>query len=219
MSDQNERASKGENDPPKNHPGSQDAPREEAGTNPIGAVGELGAEAMSAVQTAGVGVAISVLEDLASGRPVDAKRAVLQGASGAGRSVVEAGVRAAMEEALRRKAPEFLLREAAAEGVRRTARAAGRAVLRGNVIGHAAALVVDQAIDTAAVFRGEIDKGEYAVRTGANVAGGIGSLTGLGAGAAIGTAIFPGVGTAIGAFVGGWLGGAGVRAAVHRLFR
>lgn len=179
---------------------------------------DLGAAATSAAQAAGVGAALSVVDDLVEGRQVDLERAARAGLAGGGRAAAEEGLRRSLEGALTRRAPGLLAGEIAKEAAKLTVKEAARSALRTNGVTAAAALLVDQACDTVAVARGAIDGREYLVRSGANVAGAGGSLAGASSGAAIGTALLPGPGTALGALLGGCLGAWGARASVRGLF-
>lgn len=121
-------------------------------------------------------------------------------------AALEAGLRVATRsvaksagKAFAKAASEVLGKELARHGA---VRAAG-AALRGQAIGAAAGLVLEQGVDTWQLASGRIDRAVYGRRTVENVATACGSLAGSAIGAAVGSSICPGVGTAVGAAVGG----------------
>ena len=65
-----------------------------------------------------------------------------------------------------------------------------------------ASCIYGVARDTVKLSNGDMDKGEYVIKTAANVARYSSSAGGAAGGAALGTMICPGVGTAIGALAG-----------------
>ena len=131
---------------------------------------------------AGGAAALSVIEDAATGRATkDPRRTAARAAKAAvGTATHEAAVRA-VAAGIERAAGKALLRTVA----KSTANAAARGVLRSNVVTQAAALLVDQAVDTARLASGKINRKEYGRRTAGNVGGATGGLGGAAAGAAI----------------------------------
>jgi hypothetical protein len=123
--------------------------------------------------------------------------AVREGATGAGR-------RATLAVAAR-EGGKAIAKQAAKQGPG----AVLKATLRGNVIGAMAGLIVDQAVDTARLARGGIDRDEYGRRSAENAGSAGGGFAGAGVGATIGTMIVPGLGTAVGALIGGLAGSLG----------
>lgn len=65
---------------------------------------------------------------------------------------------------------------------------------------------ITQFQDTQSLMKGQMEKGNYAVKTAGNVTGAMGVMAGIEYGALWGSALLPGVGTVLGAAVGGLLG-------------
>jgi hypothetical protein len=167
---------------------------------------------------AGMAAAQAVFSDLLiQGRDLDiaetAKRAAVDAAVAGAHTAAVKVVEVGLEKAVIKVAGEQILREGgkqvAKEAAKLTVGAAAKAALRTNVIGHIAALVVDQGVDAGRYAAGRIDGTELGKRTVENVGGAAGSLGGTVGGAALGTLICPGVGTVIGGIVGGIVGSLG----------
>jgi|GEM_PF-1983175 len=151
-----------------------------------------------------------------------AKEAAQAAAEQAGKAALrEAGKNVAKEAGvvIAREGGKQIAKEAAKQVAQQTAKQAMVATLRGNAIGGAATLIVDQVVDTVRLAAGSIDGKEYGKRTAENVGSAAGGLGGTAAGAAIGTLVFPGAGTVVGAFVGGFLGSLALTSGVRKLVR
>lgn len=171
---------------------------------------------------AGIGAAEGIIRecatykgDLAGSAGRVAKTAAYAGARSVGIKAVEQQLEKRVAGAIFKETAKVGLKEAGKQGVKQAARSA----LRGNAVTNTAFLVVDQAVDTYRLARGEIKSGEYGCRTCENVASAGGGVGGAMAGAALGTAIFPGVGTVVGGIVGGMAGSFGGLFAAKKALR
>jgi len=80
-------------------------------------------------------------------------------------------------------------------------------VARGELLGAAAGLAVDQGIARVQLELHAFDRAEYRARTGENLGGALGAVAGTALGAALGSSVSPGLGTSLGALAGGAVGG------------
>jgi outer membrane lipoprotein SlyB len=141
-------------------------------------------------------------------------RLASEAAAGAGKSCASAALHAGLHAGVKKVAPS-VARQLAKKTAARAAVQAGMERCVRNALSAVAFLVVDQAVDSARLATGSIDREDYRKRSVENVGGAAGSVGGTAVGAAIGTAICPGAGTAVGAFLGGLFGG-GAGSAVAR---
>lgn len=130
-----------------------------------------------------------------------------------GKKIARKAVRRTLECCVAGVAGRSLARSLTRESLPAAGRCCARAIVRSEILGAAAGIIVDQGIDRLNLAAGSIDRLEYQLRTGENLGSAIGGLAGTGVGAALGSAVYPGVGTSVGAFVGGYLGGLGGSAA------
>lgn len=152
------------------------------------------------------------------GAPHAAAHAARAAAAASARSLARTGAEAALHRGIAATAGKATSRAIVRAGTdaamrRATAQGAGavfKTAMKGNVVGAAAGLFVEQAVDTARWASGDISDSEYRRRTTRNVASSAGGLGGSAAGAALGTALCPGIGTAIGGIIGGIAGSLGL---------